>query len=763
MGKCIGIDLGTTNSVMCLMHTQPEIILNREAERLTPSVVYLKRTKKAGDAVMVGKLAADYAKAASKDYLYSIKRLMGRGYDDEKVQKVASRVVYEICPSPEGSEDVVRVRMGEKLYTPTEISSMILKKLKEDAQMRLSEKIESAVITVPAYFSERQKHATREAGLMAGLKVKKVIDEPTAAAIAYGIDQQSDKDHMVLVFDLGGGTFDVSILLMLGGTFAQMNNEGDMWLGGDDFDRLIMDKAIQYAEKEEGLADLDKNNKFMHALKKRASEAKEILSSQESAEIIISDVLKDETGVPIVLEYEITRSEFERLLLPFVDKALELVKLSLKNANLEKEDIDTVLLVGGSSSIPKFQDAIETFFGKDKVSRSIDPMTCVAQGAAILAKSLAEKVWCVCGHENSWEAERCEKCEEDLAPVKAPVKDLESRGGITSKTYGIEIEGDRFVEIIPKGTNYPTEEPYIEEFKTSMADQRIVKIPVREGFSEKASENEFMGNMWFYGLPGGLPDGTPIEVSMALDSDMVFTIGCRIKEVDWQRKMPLQHDGWQNPALDEAMNAHLDIKKQGITGSVADEMEHHIERIQKAVEENDERAAKNHREQLAQNREKMTAKEGTAASALGDWKIGLTNVVAISEANLNRVRPVLPAGDAKVLELEQWIREAKTAIETDDDVKGSELLQRGVKTLLNTPLVGNLVLASVAANSPGMDPALSTRLEQAKQDLLLAIDRKDLAELKSAAESFNKLLGEATAKMTDIVGRPVDISDLLTR
>jgi len=413
-GKSIGIDLGTTNTVMFLMHTAPQAILNRESEQLTPSVVALKKGKKTGDTLLVGKRAQEHALYAGKNYLYSVKRLMGRGYDDKDVQKMKENVSYEIVPSPHGDEDVVRVKLDNKLYEPKEISAEILKKVKADAEYRLNAKIDSAVITVPAYFSERQKHATREAGLLAGLRVKRVIDEPSAAAIAYGIDQNDGEDRMVLVFDLGGGTFDVSILLMVGGTFQQMANEGDMWLGGDDFDELIMNWVINQIEDDEGIENLRNNQELLQELRQKASAAKVMLSTSESADIILNS-LKDESGMPVPIDYEITRSEFNQLIDARVDKAMDIVNLALRAAELEKDDIDAVLMVGGSSIIPRFQQRVETEFGKNKVMRNIHPMTCVAQGAAILAKNLSEKaVWCACGEENSFDDVKCRKCGLDL-------------------------------------------------------------------------------------------------------------------------------------------------------------------------------------------------------------------------------------------------------------------------------------------------------------------------------------------------------------
>jgi molecular chaperone DnaK len=742
MGKSIGIDLGTTNSVMGIMHTEPEIILNRDNKNLTPSVVAYRRLKKAGDTILVGKLANDYAKMAGKDYLFSIKRLIGRGFDDPEVQKMVKAVSYDIQESPDGKEDVVRVCMADTLYTPREISSMILKKLRQDAEMRLGDKVDSAVITVPAYFTERQKHATLEAGRMAGLKVKKIIDEPTAAAIAFGMDQGDDEDRMVLVFDLGGGTFDVSILLMAAGTVAQMDNEGDMWLGGDDFDRLIMNQVVNHVQEEYSLEGLSENKEFMHELKKKACEAKEGLSSQESAEIIITDVLKDDTGLPLPVEYEISRKEFERLIQPHVDKAMSLVKKALTEASLEKDDIDAVLLVGGSSTIPKFQQAIEAYFGKEKVLHNIDPMMSVAQGASILAKILDEVLCPECGHRNSLDANTCEKCGTNLSLIEG---DITNEGVIqrTPKPYGIEIKGDHFSEIIPKNSEYPTLEPYIKVFHTLVPDQRIIKIPVLEGSSAKASENEFMGNIWFSDLPPGLPEGTDIEISMGLDNDMVFTIGCHISGIDWARESTLQHDGWQNAALDEAMETHLEIQREGLIGPKTEEMQGCVQRIEQAVQDGDQTEANKHVKQLKDIKEEQK-KKGTKQA---DWHIPLQNVIGLAESQLKRVRPVLPADNKHLQALDEWIKEAKKALDNDDEAKGKDLMEEWWPKLISVPLVGDLSLAILVLNTPSIDPAVITRLEQAKQELLNNIDRHDIAGLEAAFKDFKNVLQEALKQM----------------
>jgi molecular chaperone DnaK (HSP70) len=761
MGKSIGIDLGTTNSVMCIMHTEPEILLNRENKRLTPSAVAFRRSKKAGDLIIVGENAVKAAKAARKDYLYSIKRLMGLPYNDPNVAEVRSTVSYDIEPSPDGEEDEVRVSMGGTLYEPKEISAMILKKLKEDAEMRLGDTVDSAVITVPAYFSERQKNATREAGLLAGLKVKKLIDEPTAAAIAYGIDQNDDQDRMVLVFDVGGGTFDVSILLMVGGIFSQMDNEGDMWLGGDNFDGLIMAQVIREVEKEHGLTGLSENKEFTLDLKPEARQAKEVLSSQDSAEIMMSDALKDEEGMPLPVEFEITRSEFEGMMAPYVEKAMACVREALTSANMEKEDIDAVLMVGGSSTIPSFQRAVEEFFGREKVLKGVDPMGCVAQGAAILAKSLGGIFCPGCGHENPIDAAKCAGCNAELGAAASgggaeAGEEYQAVAHVsrTPKPYGIEIEGNRFEEIIPKNAIYPTEEPHVKTFRTLMHGQRLIKLPLREGFSAAASDNSLMGNIWFYDLPPGLPLGTSIDIAMALDGDGIFTISAGVRGTDWRRESKLVRDKWENDVLDEAMDTHVEMQRREVKGADAEEAQTRIKGIQDAVASGDREAATQYRDALQEMKAKWSEEtpEEPPAAAIDNWRQSGENVAGLGTGIIQRIRPILPPGknagfDTAVAAFDAWAGEMKTAIAMNDEANGPRLAQDGIPKLFAVPLAGDLALGELLSRHPEIDPTLQQQLQQSGTAFYAAVDARNGDQINTELTRFRDYLQKAMAQL----------------
>jgi len=752
MSKSIGIDLGTTNSVVCVMHTEPEVVLNRENGRLTPSLVAFRRSKKSGDSFIVGQLAQNLSVLAQKDFVYSIKRLMGHGYKDAEVQQVIKEdlVSYIIEPSPFGDEDVCRVSIAGKLYTPSEISAMILKKLKEDAEHRLGEPVDSAVITVPAYFSERQKHATREAGVLAGLRVKKIIDEPTAAAIAFGIDQNDDKDRMILVFDLGGGTFDVSVLLMIGGIFNQMNIEGDMWLGGDDFDRLILNHALKDIEKEHQLSNLSTNEKFMNKLRMEARNAKEILSSQNSAEInFVSEDIKDSDGFPIQIEFEVTKKEFNEFLTPYINKSMDLAKKAISGANLETNDIDAILLVGGSSTIPAFQEALEDYFGTDKVLKTIDPMIGVAQGAAILAKSLTG-VWCPqCQHENPLEAEKCEKCHADLSIVRehqetSQEDECVEAYGRTAKPYGIETEDGDFVVLIDKNSEYPTQKPYFESFKTAMADQRMIKIPVYEGFSPKAVENDFMGNIWFTSLPPGLPAQTPIDLYMSMDKDMIFTLECRIQGTDWSRKMELQHDGWQNKALNEAMNVRMFLIEKGVSGVEGSDIDHYAQEIEEAVKNKDQVKAQEYTDKIKDAQENIESKRRKLIEEQQvDWRTQLANILSGAEDNLALARPVIPTGNQQLSAFEQWLKEAKTALDNDDKANGQVLLDNWLEKISCVPIVAELFFADILSSFPNLDSSLAPQLTQARNNVISYLNKNDFKKFESEFGVLADLINEA--------------------
>ncbi|MBI4870767.1 MAG: Hsp70 family protein [Candidatus Riflebacteria bacterium] len=383
----IGIDLGTTKSAVGFKDgTAPvRIVQNAENLDLTPSVVSWRKAPRSGGEgkLLVGNDALDYAARAPADTIFAVKRLMGRCVSEEKVQLVRDRFAYTIQPAVEGSDDSVSVLLGGKPYRPEEISAEILRKLKEDAQVSLGvAEVRDAVITVPAYFEERQREATRMAGVRAGLTVKKVIDEPTAAAIAFGVAAADKQFRRVLVYDLGGGTFDISILETKGGQFEGMQIEGDTWLGGDDFDRELVNMLIDHLKSAYDLPpEATKDRRFLVLAKQAAERVKRELGKQTRTELIIEGALKDATGELIDVSMEVSREAFEQRIQPYIDRTMQLVQKALTEQNLKPDDIHQVLMVGGSTLVPAVSKAVAGMFGEAKLRRDLNPRHVVALGA----------------------------------------------------------------------------------------------------------------------------------------------------------------------------------------------------------------------------------------------------------------------------------------------------------------------------------------------------------------------------------------------
>jgi molecular chaperone DnaK (HSP70) len=588
MGKMIGIDLGTTNSVVAIVDgPQPRVLDNREARSQTRSVVGLRkrRGKKPEEAeILVGEAAMDNWAMAPRDTIVSVKRLMGRGVGDPEVQKVREWALYEVVEPAGGTRDSVRVVMNGKEYSPVSISALILKKLKEDAEFRLGEPVTHAVITVPAYFSQIQRDATRRAGLAAEMKVIKILDEPTAAAIAFGMDAGDGNPKTILVYDLGGGTFDISVLMWAGNVFAPLNLEGDMWLGGDNLDQVLVDRVVGHVRKEYGV-DPTTNARFMAELKKAAQAVKERLSAARTADLMVTGVLQDADGNLIDVEMEVTREEFERMILHLVGRyrscscgqdnyqrdescarchaslrgapvlegrAVQLVRRALAHpsVNLAPEQVDHVIMAGNSTSLPLVQQTMEEIFGPEKVLRKVHPKHAVALGAAMVATWMGAQCVChgpdpsdpnrECGQVNKDDATVCVRCGAGLGlpettdpdnvatVVKKP--EIGQIGGIAPFNYGTQTKGDRFNVFIHKGDPTPTADPRAHIHETHVPRQRMVSIPIFGGDNlERASANEKQGEA-FAVLPPDLPRGTLIRIKLWLDSDGVFELTAHLDD-----------------------------------------------------------------------------------------------------------------------------------------------------------------------------------------------------------------------------------------
>jgi molecular chaperone DnaK len=497
-GKAIGIDLGTTNTVFGIKKVYTEILKNAEQEELTPSCV----TQREGHYI-VGRNALAWMKQDPENTIVSIKRIIGRSYTNEEVQKIIRehKVSYQIKPPSTGTEQSITVVLNRKEHTPEYISSLILKKIKEDAEKLLGENVTHAVITIPSYFNDKQKHGTRTAAALAGFKVQRLLSEPTAAAISFGVDQSRDKNiNTILVYDFGGGTFDISVLTMSDGQFIEQAKGGDMWLGGNDIDNLLMEHVFDLIEKDypevkvrELIPKLppELKNRFLGELHEKVENAKIQLSEKETVYFDILGLLKDEEGNILNVEVEIGRPEFESLILPMVERSIKLMGDILQGLHFTPEMIDKVLLVGGSSCIPLVQEKVKERYGAEKVMIHKQPMLSVAEGAAILSHRLSESYECPgCGKDVGQDDKTCKHCGYDLEKylLETGVVDIVHS---TAHDYYIYLENNPRYRLVEKNTPLPVEKT--EVFQLVDPEQKLVHLKF---FNLVNNQEEPIGDLW---------------------------------------------------------------------------------------------------------------------------------------------------------------------------------------------------------------------------------------------------------------------------
>jgi molecular chaperone DnaK len=496
MGKIIGIDLGTTNSCVAVMEgNEPVVIPNSEGKRTTPSIVAFVENgeRKIGDP------AKRQAITNAKKTVYSIKRFMGETFD--KVTKEIKRVTYSVV---KGDNNTPRVKIEDRMYSPQEISAMILQKMKKTAEDYLGHEVTEAVITVPAYFSDSQRQATKEAGEIAGLTVKRIINEPTAASLAYGLDKKS-QDLKIAVFDLGGGTFDISILELGDGVFEVKSTNGDTHLGGDDFDHLVIDWLAEDFLKEEGI-DLRKDPMAMQRLKEAAEKAKIELSSSTSTEINLPYIMPVD-GIPKHLVKTLTRAQFEKICDKLIQAVIDPCKQAMKDAGLQPSDIDEVLLVGGSTRIPAIQQLVEKFFGKAP-SKGVNPDEVVAVGAAIQGGVLTGEV-------------------KDVLLLD-----------VTPLSLGIETMGGVMTRLIEANTTIPTRKT--EVFTTAADNQPSVEIHILQGDRPMANGNKTIGRFHLDGIPPS-PRGIPqIEVTFDIDANGILHVSAKDRGTGKEQRIRIE-------------------------------------------------------------------------------------------------------------------------------------------------------------------------------------------------------------------------------
>jgi len=546
MGKIIGIDLGTTNSVVAVMDgNEPKVIQNKEGNRTTPSVVAWNKNGER----LVGLLAKRQAVTNPTNTVYSIKRFMGRMYDE--VATEMGEVPYEVVKGPNG---VARIKTSEGEFTPPEISAQVLRSLKEIAEEHLGEEVTEAVITVPAYFNDSQRQATKDAGKIAGLEVKRIINEPTAAAMSYGMEKQ--KDELVAVFDLGGGTFDISVMEIAEGVFEVKATNGDTHLGGDDFDQKVMDHLVEYFIQQEAI-DLSQDPMALQRLKEAAERAKCELSSSTQAEINLPFITADQSG-PKHLALTLTRAKFEQLVGGLVERTVKPCLDAMRDAGVKPEDIDEVIVVGGSTRIPAVQEKVKEIFKKEP-NRSVNPDEVVAMGAAIQGGVLAG---------------------DDLGNIVLL--------DVTPLSLGIETLGGVMTRLIDRNTTIPTRKSQI--FSTAADNQDRVDIHVLQGEREMAPDNKTIGRFQLVGIPSA-PRGIPqIEVTFDIDANGILSVSAVDKATGKEQSIKIQassglSDGEIDRMVNDAeTNADEDKKKRELV-DIRNESEALVHQSRKTMED----------------------------------------------------------------------------------------------------------------------------------------------------------------------------------
>ena len=633
MGKSIGIDLGTTNSCVAVLEGgDPTVITNAEGERTTPSVVAFD--KRSGDR-LVGQLARRQAVTNPDRTIYSIKRFMGRRFSDVKTE--AGRVGYDVESGPGGD---IQVKVGDKTYSAPEISAMTLQKLKKDAEDYLGDEVTDAVITVPAYFEDAQRQATKDAGRIAGLNVKRIINEPTAAALAYGMDKEGDQT--ILIFDLGGGTFDVSILELGEGVFEVKATSGNNNLGGDDFDAKVVEWMVAEFKKAEGI-DLSKDKMAAQRLVEAAEKAKRELSSTTSTSINLPFITADQNG-PKHMDLTLSRAQFNNLTADLVEGTAGPVRQAMRDAGLQQGQVDQVILVGGSTRIPAVQEKVKEITGKEP-HRGINPDEVVAIGAAIQAGVLSGEV-------------------KDVLLLD-----------VTPLSLGIETKGGVFTKLIERNTTIPTRKG--ETFTTADDNQNSVEIKVYQGEREIAAYNKLIGNFQLVGIPPA-PRGVPqIEVAFDIDANGIVNVGAKDLGTGKEQRITITASGGLSDAEIQQMmrdaESHAEEdkrrKEEADVRNNADNLVYSVERSLKDVDGKVDPNTKLEIEQAIKE-----AKEALAGGDVEEIKTKQEALVTashkLSEALYSQVQDQQQSATSESADADDLVEDAEVVEDEEDQQDG---------------------------------------------------------------------------------------------
>lgn len=629
MGKIIGIDLGTTNSAMAVMQSgKPEIIANSEGARTTPSVVAVNKNGER----LVGQVARRQQVTNSKNTIYEVKRLIGRNFNDAEVQRDLKLMGYEIIKSG----NAVKVKMGDKEYSPEEVSAMILGKLKSDAEAFLGDKVTEAVITVPAYFDDSQRQATKDAGKIAGLEVKRIINEPTAAALAYGLDKAGKANEKIAVYDLGGGTFDVSILELGDGVFEVKSTNGDTHLGGADFDRIIVNYFADEFKKEHGI-DISNDKAAMQRLRDEAEKAKIELSSAQEVNVNLPFLTADADG-PKHFEHKLTRAKLENLVGDLISKTAGPCEKALKDAGLSASDIEAVVLVGGMTRMPAVQEKVKAIFGKDPM-KGVNPDEVVAIGAAIQGGVL-----------------------------QGDVKDVLLLD-VTPLSLGIETMGGVMTKLIERNSTIPTSKS--EVFSTAADNQPQVEIHVGQGERDMIDGNKSLGRFVLDGIPSA-PRGVPqIEVTFNIDANGILNVTAKDKGTGKEQSITISGSG--NLSKDDVEKMAKEAESHADEDKVRKEVVEARNLLDSTVYQA-EKMAKDNKEKIAE--EDLKTLEEAVAEA--------KTVVAKEDATKDELEKAASELNDKLMPIGAKMYEAETAKEG-----GEESSPEAAKT--DEPIEGEVV------------------------------------------------------------------------